>query len=353
MSALQTMRAAQAAPPENFEIRDVPVPTPAAGEVRIRLEACGVCGSDLHFFGEGILAPGQIPGHEMVGRIDALGPGVSAPAVGTRVAVEPVRYCGSCRECLAGRTSVCRQFQIHGVTAHLPGGFSEYAVLPAQAAFPVSEDATAAVAAMAEPLAVAVHALRRGSFEPGQRVLILGCGSVGLTTLIAARAAGAGEVFISARHENQAKLAQRFGAHRVLREEEASPGALTQLGLENEFDLVVESVGGHADTVRAACAAVRPAGAVSVLGVFMGPIGLDPMPLLMKEVNLHWSNCYHHPSDGAADFAEATRIIADEHERLTHLTTHQYPLDRILEAFATAADKRSGAIKVSVLHGTD
>lgn len=348
MSQQETMRAACVIPPEGFEIREVPIPVPEAGELRVRLEACGVCGTDLHFFGSGLMAPGHTPGHEMVGRVDALGEGVEAPAVGTRVAVEPVRFCGRCRECVAGRTSACRQFLIYGV--HLPGGFSEYAVLPAKSAFPVCEEASAAVAALAEPLAVGVHGLRRGGLLPGQRVLVLGSGAVGLTTLIAARAAGAGEVWISARHERQAQLAQHFGAHRVLREEEALPDAVAQLGLENEFDLVVESVGGHADTLRSACAAVRPSGSISVLGVFMDAIGLDPMPLLLKEVNLHWSNCYHHPSDSEPDFAEATRIIAAEHERLASLTTHQYPLDEIGHAFATAADKKAGAIKVSVIH---
>ncbi len=344
----QTMRAARAAGAQRFEVSDVPRPEPEAGELRVRLEACGICGTDLHLYHANLMAPGHTPGHEMVGRVDALGPGTRGPAVGTRVAVEPVRYCGRCGDCLAGRTSVCREFRIHGV--HLPGGFAQYTVVPAKAAFPVSEEASAAVAALAEPLAVAIHGVRRGGLEKQQRVLILGAGSVGLTTLMAARAAGAGELWISARHESQARLASQLGAHRVLREEEASPEALTELGLRTEFDLVVECVGGRADTVRAACAAVKPAGTVSVLGVFMGQVALDTMPMLLKEVNLVWSNCYHHPSDDEADFAYATHLIDEEHERLTCLTTHQYPLERIGEAFATAADKRSGAIKVSVLH---
>jgi 2-desacetyl-2-hydroxyethyl bacteriochlorophyllide A dehydrogenase len=235
----------------------------------------------------------------------------------------------------------------------LPGGFAEYAVVPASGAFAVCEEATPAVAALAEPLAVAVHGIRRGGLEKGQRVLVLGAGAVGLTTLLSARAAGAGEVWMSARHENQAEIAMSLGAHRVLREEEATPEALGPLGMSTDFDLVVESVGGTADTVRAACAAVRPSGTVTVLGVFMAPVSIDPMPALLKEVNIAWSNCYHHPSDEQADFAAATQLIADQHELLERLTTHQYPLSRIEEAFATAGNKRSGAIKVSVIHASE
>ena len=201
--ASSSMRAACADRPDHLELRDLPIPEPAAGELRVRLEACGICGSDLHFRSGGMLPPGHTPGHEMAGRVDALGEGTSGPAVGTRVAIEPMRSCGSCRECLAGRNSACRQFQLNGL--HLPGGFADYVVVPAAAAFAVIEEASPAVAALAEPLAVAVHALRRGGFEAGQRVLVLGCGAVGLTTLIAARAAKAGEVWISARHESKPK----------------------------------------------------------------------------------------------------------------------------------------------------
>lgn len=351
MGSASTMRAACAAGAQRFELRDVPLAEPGKGELRVRLQACGICGTDLHFFGEGLLAPGHTPGHEMVGRVESLGPGVAGPAVGTRVAIEPVRFCGHCAHCRAGRTSVCREFRIHGV--HLPGGFAEYAVVPAKSAFPVCEEASDAVAALAEPLAVAVHGVRRGGLEKGQRVLVLGSGAVGLTTLVAAQAAGAGEVWMSARHESQAKLALQLGADRVLREEEATPEALAQLGLSTDFDLVVESVGGHADTLRAACAAVRPAGTVSVLGVFMEPISIDPMPALMKEVSIAFSNCYYHPEQAEPDFVAATRLIEEQHERLQQLITHEYPLAEIGAAFATAADKRSGAIKVSVNHGVE
>jgi len=344
------MRAAVAQASGELRIETLERPAPRENEVRVRVEACGLCGSDLHFYGGRLLAPGQIPGHEIVGRIEARGPGVSDPIEGARIAVEPVRGCGSCTPCRDGRANVCRAFRLHGL--NLPGGFAEAVVVRADRCFPVAADVDPAVAAMAEPLAVSIHGLERGGFEGGQRVLILGAGSIGLVTAIVARAMGAGEIWISARHAGQAELAKQLGAHHVLAESDASPQALDALGREKDFDLVVETVGSSADTLRSAGAAVRPGGAISVLGVFMGAVQVEPTPLLLKEATLAWSNCYQHSAQAPADFAVAAGLVDTERERLSLLTTHRIALDRIDQAYRIAGDKRSGSVKVSVLPQT-
>ena len=186
----------------------------------MRIDACGVCGSDLHFYHQRSLPPGHTPGHEMAGRIAECGTASRDLPEGTRVAVEPLRSCGDCAPCRAGRDSQCRQVLLHGI--HLAGGFAEYVLVPAKRVFALPDAVTPIVGAMTEPAAVAVHGLRRGRFEPGQRVLVLGAGSVGLVSVIVARAMGAGEVWITARHPHQATLAGELGASRVLREAEAS-----------------------------------------------------------------------------------------------------------------------------------
>jgi threonine dehydrogenase-like Zn-dependent dehydrogenase len=197
-----------------------------------------------------------------------------------------------------------------------------------------------------------VHALDRGGAEAGQRVLVLGAGSVGLLTLVAARRLGAGEVWITARYPHQIELARALGATRVLHEAEAETAALDALGREAEIDLVVETVGGSADTLRAAGAAVRPGGMISVIGVFLGGAAIDPLGLLMKEVTMAWSYCYglRAPRAGrsSSDFAEAIEVIAAERDALAALVTHQFPLDQIARAFGVAGDRRDGAIKVSI-----
>jgi len=339
------MRAAVVRGKGSIEIARRPVPEPGPGEVRIRVEACGVCGSDLHLLANGFFPPEQTPGHELAGRIDALGGGVDALAAGSRVAIEPMRSCGGCPSCRSGRYSICREARLAGL--HDPGGLAEFALFPAERLHALPPRLDPALAAMAEPMAVVVHALRRGALARGQRVLVLGAGSVGLLAAAAARGLGAGEVWISARHPHQVERAHAIGVARILGESDAAPGKLEALGREAPIDLVVETVGGGADTVRAAAAAVRPGGVVSVVGVFWGALTLDPMPLLLKEVTLAWSYCYG--SDAGSDFAEAIRILDAERDTLAPLATHRVSLDDVARAFEIAADRRAGSIKVSVI----
>lgn len=340
------MRAAAYVDASHFEIQDRPVTDPGPGEVRVSLSACGICGSDLHFLHQGFMQPGATPGHEMAGRIDALGAGVDDLETGQLVAIEPLDTCGNCPDCAAGRDSICRAFQLYGV--HKPGGFADGIVVPAHRAHSLAEDLDAAVAALCEPLAVAVHGLSRGRFEKDQRVLVMGAGAVGLVTLVAARSLGAREVFVTARHGHQAEAARALGAARVIDERDADAAGLDALGRECDIDVAVETVGGRADTLMTASAAVRPGGRVSVLGLFTESPQLSPLSLLMKEIDLCWSNCYHRAAGQPADFRVAADIVDREREQLASLITHRYELDEIDQAFATASDKRAGALKVAV-----
>jgi threonine dehydrogenase-like Zn-dependent dehydrogenase len=343
---MSSMRAALIGQPGQIGAGTRERPEPDAGEVRVRVEACGICGSDLHLFHGRMMAEGHTPGHEIAGRVDALGEGVEGLTPDQHVCVEPLHTCGLCRSCAEGRDSTCRQCRVYGV--HLPGGFAEYVVVPARRVFALPDDLAPGVSALAEPMAVAVHGIRRGAFEPGQRVLVLGAGNVGLATLVAARAMGASEVLISARHAHQAELARALGADRVLDEREATPEALAALSLETDIDLAVETVGGTANTMRAACHAIRPGGVVSVVGLFMQDPGVEPLALFLKEGTLAWSNCYHR-SPGTPDFDDAVRILDAEREGLQALLTHTVPLAEIDRAFSLASNKKAGAVKVTVV----
>jgi threonine dehydrogenase-like Zn-dependent dehydrogenase len=324
----------------------LPRPEPGPGEVRVRVRACGLCGSDLHLRSAGFVRRGVAPGHEFAGVVDAVGAGVSDLAPGAAVAVEPLRSCGRCAECRRGLDALCAEGQLLGV--HVHGGFAEYAVVPAARAFPVPGDLDPRVAALAEPTAVVVRGLRRGGFAPGMRVLVLGAGTVGLLGTLASRALGAGEVWVGARHAHQAVLARALGATRVLAEGEASSGELARAARETPIDLVLETVGGSADTLNAAGAAVRRGGAVVVVGMFLAPVRLDTLPLLVKETTLAWSYCYGRATE-PCDFAAATGLLADERERAARLATHAVPLAEAGRAFDLAADRKGGAIKVSVI----
>jgi len=339
------MRAAVAHDRSALRVEERPLPEPGPGQVRIRVEACGICGTDLHLRQVGY-APGHTPGHEIAGRVDARGDGVASPGIGRRVAVGPLRSCGHCASCRAGRDSVCPSLQVHGV--HIPGGFAEHVVVDAHRAFPVPEDVPPALAALAEPVAVAVHGIRRGGVTGGERVLVLGAGTVGLLATLAAQHAGAAEIWVTARHAHQAALARRLGATRVLSEAESDLAALQRLGREEPADVVVETIGGDAvEPLRAAAWALAPGGTISVLGLFTAPISLDGLPLLMKEGSLVWSNCYGRTGE-SSDFADAIALLSAERDRLQRLLTRTLPLDEIETAFGLAADKRAGAVKITV-----
>jgi threonine dehydrogenase-like Zn-dependent dehydrogenase len=331
------MRAAVARGREQLAVDERPVPEPGPGEVRVRLRACGICGTDLHFWRAGLWPPGTTPGHEMSGAVDVLGADVADWRPGDAVAVEPLDSCGACPSCSVGRDATCRDARVFGI--HRAGGMAEYVCVPARRLFAVPADLEPRLAALAEPMAVVVHGLRRAGLEPGQRVLVLGAGSIGLLAVVAARALGAGEVWLSARHPHQARVGERLGAVRVLAEDETPPECA---------DLVLETVGGSADTLIRAGTAVRRGGVISVVGVFMGQVTIEALPLFLKENTLAWSNCYVHPREGA-DFGTAVDLVSRERAALADVASHGIPLDEIDRAFRVASDKRAGAIKVTVL----
>jgi len=342
------VRAATATAAHTLELRERPEAEPGDGEVRVAVRACGVCGSDVHSMRRGF-TPGHVPGHEIAGVVERCGRGVEGLAAGDLVAVEPISSCGRCEACLAGQPMWCREARLYGL--HLPGGMAESIVVPRHRLFPLDPTLAPPVAALVAPLAVAVHALGRVALASGERVLVLGAGTVGLLCVVAASAAGAGDVWITARHAHQAELARRLGATRVLDAREADRKALDALGRAHDVDVVLETVGGRADTVDLAAMALRPGGRACVLGLFDDPLSLNPWPWLARELSLVWSNCYARPRGARADFEVAARLVEDERERLAALCTHQLPLAQVQRAFELAADKSSGAVKVTLLPG--
>ena len=217
-----TMKAAVIAGPQQFEIQDVPVPALEPDGVLVRVRNCGVCGSDLHFYrGEFPAAPGMRLGHEISGEVAATGEGVTGLSEGQRVAIEPVDVCRDCDYCHTGRSQLCPDRKLLGTV--IPGGLSEYVHVPAYLVHPLPEVVDFEVGALIEPLAVAVHGLRIAGLTTGERVAILGSGTIGLVSVVAARAMGASGIFTTARHQHQADAAMALGATQVI---EANDGAV-------------------------------------------------------------------------------------------------------------------------------
>lgn len=316
------------------EVELGPIPD---GWVRMKVEACGICGSDLHWWDGSMPRPvGSAPGHEFAGTV------IDGPAGLDDVlyAVSPNVSCGHCPFCRVGDTHLCDNALGRGLGMGADGGLSELLDVPMSNLAPVTAT-DRAVAAMTEPLAVALRGVSLGRPAPDSRVLVLGAGTIGLAAALLARDRVA-EVAVTARHPHQAAAAEAVGVT-VLGEHDGIGWAK-----ERGADLVVESVGGHADTLSDAVKACRKGGTVVMLGSFAGPKSIDLPKLMLKELRLQGSFCYGSTERGP-EYAAAAALTGRYETELRNLTTHQFDLDDVTDAFETAADKSSGAIKVTVL----
>ena len=325
---------------EKIELREVPVPSPGPDEVLLRVRACGVCGSDLHFYrGELPAIPTISPGHEFAGEVAEVGDSVQGIAPGQRVLAEPLRTCRECSYCRTGSYEICSKRVLLGTFA--PGALAEYVTVPAYTLYPMTDSLDYELAALVEPLAVTVHGLHLVDLSSGERVVVLGSGSIGVLATLAACALGAAEVIATYRHEHQARAVLAAGASRAVPEGEAT-------GLANEKpDVVVEAVGGHADTLNQAVSLVRPGGRVSVLGLFTKPVQVNALAVMLNEVRAVGAMTYCRPNQDS-DFDTALRIIEADPKRARRVISHRFPLREVDEAFRTAADKSTASLKVQV-----
>jgi 2-desacetyl-2-hydroxyethyl bacteriochlorophyllide A dehydrogenase len=340
---MATMRAARAEGPGRIVIGEVERPEPGPDDVVVAIGACGICGSDLHWYHDQMMLPQECPGHEIAGTVAMAGRNVTELAEGDRVALEGIASCGGCRYCLAGAYHYCPRIGIVGIT--IPGGFAEFVRIPARHCFPVGA-MDLATAALAEPLGVAVHGVRIAGLAIGQRVLVLGAGTIGLMAVVAARAGGASEILVTARRPQQRAAALALGADRVFGD--GDEGALFEAASEEPIDLVVESVGGSAATLDTAVAACRPGGTVCLLGVYTQSVTFPALFTVAKELTIKGSFVYNR-AGSRADFDVVVDLLERHGERLAAtLVTHRFPLARIDDGFRTASDKTTGSIKVTI-----
>jgi threonine dehydrogenase-like Zn-dependent dehydrogenase len=327
---------------------------PRPGEVEVELVACGICGSNLHHLNRPDLvgadrrdSPGAM-GHEMVGRVIAVGPGVGTHRPGDLVALEPqlAAACGDCAGCATGQAWYCTRPRPLAVW-----GFADRLVVRAPGAWPLPPDLDPLVGTLVEPVAVSVHALRithtaavRGDDLSGLTVVVLGAGAMGLLTVAAARHLGCDHVVCVARHDHQAVLAERLGAHRVLRDGAAGLDD-TLVGLAPR--LVVECVGGRADTFERALRVAGPGGEVSVMGLFDEPQQVHSRQVFRRQVRVVFPVVYGELR-GRHDYAIAVDLLHGSDLPFAELLTDRYPLADIERAFAAAGSRSGGGIRVLV-----
>lgn len=325
------------------QIASQDMPELRPGYVRLGVTAGGICGSDLHIKGGALGDPeGMQPGHEIAGIVDAVGDDVEIPT-GSHVAVEPLVGCGGCRHCGVGRQNLCLESEFIGVAR--PGGLSEYILVPDYLLHPLPAELPRASAALSEPMAVCVRGSRIAQIVLGDRVAIVGAGTIGLLSILTARAAGASEVLITARHPHQQELARTLGADRVY---ESAAALLDEVG-DQYADVVIETVGGETDTLAESIEIARSGGRISVLGLFQGSPQIPGMPFFFKELTLAVSNCYSREAT-ISDFRLGCMLATEHADLIAPLVTHTFGLDQVAEAFATAEDKSTKSIKVQIHH---
>ena len=331
------MRALVFGGPLVLAVEERPTPEPGPGEVRLHIDAVGVCGSDLHgYTGDtGRRHPGQIMGHEIGATVDVAADG--SPPEGARATVHPVLFCGKCRYCLRGETNLCVTRQVIGVNPELQGAFADYMVVPAINVIPVP-DAPSEHAAMVEPLAVALHAARRGGVTPGDTVLVTGGGAIGIASLLAAKREGAERVFLSEPLAHRRELAESLGAI-VLDPAAVDVADAMMDATDGGADVALEAVG-LAPTIDAAVRSTRRDAAVVMVGMGLPRIELDLFAVVVEERRLIGTFCYSQ-----ADFIETAEWVAAGIPELDRVIQRRAGFDDMVPLFHRLALGQDDATK--------
>jgi L-iditol 2-dehydrogenase len=326
------MRASVMTDVGTLEIEDRPVPTPGPHEVLVEVAAVGVCGSDVHYYrhgriGDFVVEDPMILGHELSGRIAAVGDRVDPTRVGQRVAVEPQHPCRRCKQCTAGRYNLCPYMEFYA-TPPIDGAFCRYVTIDAEFAHPVPDSMSDDAAALLEPLSVAITTMRKAGVEPGSSILIAGAGPIGVLCAQTARAFGASRIVVTDLLESRREKALQFGATEVL-----DPTAVDVSAIE-PVDAFVDATGVPAAVVSG-IKAVGPAGHVVLVGMGADEYALPVSHIANLEITLTgvfrytdtWPAAIHLVSSGAID--------------LDSMVTGRYDLEHVADALDSDTDPAS------------
>jgi len=335
------MRALVIEKPGKAQVVEQPTPPARAGEVVIKVHACGVCGTDVHIFkGEYLGDYPVVPGHEFAGEVVAAGEGVTKFSVGDRVAVEPNISCGACRFCGLNEQNFCENWQAVGVT--LPGAMAEYVAAPESAAFDIGGLAYEAAAFM-EPLSCVLHGMRKVDVRYGESVLVIGAGPIGLLLAQVARDCGAARLVAADRIASRLTLAKEVaGAEPV--DTGNGFGSAAELA-PGGYDVVIDATGVPA-VIERTIGLARHGGRILLFGVAPNDAvaELRPFDIFRKGLSIHSSYTSLRNSVQALDLLRSGRID------VSRLVSHRLPLDEFEDAVNLLADPE-GAMKIQMMPG--
>ncbi|WP_370676602.1 zinc-binding dehydrogenase [Pleomorphomonas sp. PLEO] len=323
----------------DLRVEDIAPPSvPRAGEARVTVSAAGICGSDLHNFRTGawISRSPSVAGHEFAGRVAAVGEGVTGLAVGDAVVADSRVTCGVCAACRGGRPNVCEKLGFVGEVWE--GGFAEEVVLPASLLIKAPDGVDPLALAMAEPLAVALHAIKRLSAPAGSSVLIAGCGPIGgLAALILAERHD-GPVLVADRNADRAgRVAEVTGARIVDLSAEAVVGALAGAPLLAALDAT-----GHPGVIGTLLDLLSPGGTLALVGIGHGSLAIDPVRLVEREIALVGCHAF------TDELPEAVALMPAFEDRLLALVDETIDLDGVPAAYERLLAGRSMGLKTII-----
>jgi L-iditol 2-dehydrogenase len=325
-------------------VREIEKPVPAPDEILVRVEACGICGTDRHLYlGEFPSRPPVTIGHEFSGIVEAVGSAVTDFRTGMRVTGDPNIACGRCGQCRQGKVNLCEKLQAIGI--HRDGGFADYVVIPQNQAFALPLDLDPLHGAFCEPLACCLHGVDLAEIKTGDSVVVLGGGVIGLLVIQLARLAGASRVVLVTRHPEKRALAERLGATATLDPTGRDPIAAIRDDdglLPGGADVVIECAGVR-ETIEQSTRMARNGGTAVILGVMPQGVKIEfePFDILFRELKVVGSflNPFTH--------ARAADLIASGAIEIAPLISRTISLDEAPDAISHPA--RSGEIRVLVL----
>ncbi|RKO26151.1 NAD(P)-dependent alcohol dehydrogenase [Pseudarthrobacter phenanthrenivorans] len=334
-----TMRANILRSQGDMAMETLPLPQPDADQVLVQVAAVGVCGSDVHYYEHGRIGPYVVDhplilGHELAGRIAAVGSAVDPARIGQRVAVEPQRPCRTCRQCKAGRYNLCPDMEFYA-TPPVDGAFAEYVTIQSDFAYDIPDSVSDEAAALIEPLSVGLWACERAGIKPGSRILIAGAGPIGIIAAQAARAFGASEIYISDIAEDRLAFALEHGATHAL-------NARTDTVEGLDVDAFIDASGAP-QAVRSGIKAVAPAGRVILVGLGADDVEFPVSYIQNREIWL--SGVFRYTNT----WPLAIQLIADGKVDLDVLVTGRFALAESEEALN--AGKQPGQLKAIVYPG--
>ncbi len=296
---------------------------PQPGQVRIRVQSCGICGTDVGIYHGKMdwrVAPSQIMGHEMSGTISALGDGVEGLTIGDPVTVMPLDPCGKCANCRAGLEHICENLNFLGIDS--PGAFQQFWNVPAHTVYRLPESLPLELGALIEPLAVACHDVRLAELEPGQRVVVIGGGPIGALIALVARDAGA-EVTVAEINPHRLDRLRNLEIEALDPRETDLPQLLKERTDGAGADAVFE-VSGHPDGAKLATDLPRARGLIVIVGIFANPVEFPLFPFFWKELRMRGARVYERE-----DFQCAIDLASSGNLPLNDLVTTRLPLDNL------------------------